>query len=86
MTTANPQLEKDTLFMVIGMDRAEDKGCNQRKIANSEVIATDSKKAVERWTIDRCGTLFRYGITYTPSPNGGTMIGINPPETVGKAR
>jgi hypothetical protein len=85
-TSASPQLENDTLLTVMGMDRAEDGCCNQRKVTNREVIANDSQKALEHWTVDRCGTLVRYTITYTRSPSGGTFIGVSPGAVVGKAQ
>lgn len=82
-TTASPQLEKDTLFMVMGMDRAEDGGCGQRKVVNREIIETTPERGRENWTIDRCGKLVRYKISFTPSPRGGTDIGLLPGEVVG---
>lgn len=85
-TTADPRLEADTLFTIMGMDRAEAKDCNQRAVADRAVISTDSKGAVEHWTINRCGLLIRYRITYSPGPGGGTLIGYTPGEVVGKVR
>jgi hypothetical protein len=83
-STADSTLEKDTLFIIMGMDRVEDKQCGQRAIANREVLSSDPKGAVEHWTIDRCGTLVRYQITYSPRPDGGTNIGHTLGEVVGK--
>lgn len=84
-TTASPQLEKDTLFMVMGMDRVEDGGCSQRKVINREIIEATPERGTENWVIDRCGKLVRYKITFTPSPRGGTDIGLIPGEVVGTA-
>ena len=77
-TTASPQLERDTVALVLGMDRVADCTCNQRKVVNREVGATQSTTVSEYWTVDRCGTLLRYTITYSPSPVGGTLIGLGP--------
>lgn len=84
-STADLALEKDTLFMIMGMDRVEDTQCGQRAIADREILSSDPKGAVEHWTMNRCGTLVRYRITYTPGPGGGTTIGYKPGEVVGKA-
>lgn len=85
-TTANPQLERDTLALVLGMDRLEDCTCNQRSVVNREVAATESPKALEYWTVDRCGGQFRYTVTYSSSPTSGTLIGLGPtPEVVRQA-
>lgn len=82
-TTANPQLERDTVSLVIEMDRLEDCTCNKRKVINREVVAADTSKVLEYWTIDRCGTILRYAITYLPSPAKGSLISLGPsPEIV----
>ena len=84
-TTANPQLERDTVALVLGMDRLEDCTCNQRKVIDREVIADERSKALEHWTIDRCGKVLRYTVTYLPGPAGGTLISLGPsPEVVRK--
>jgi len=78
-TMATPQLERDTVALVLGIDRIDDCTCNQRKIINREI----GSRSVEYWTVDRCGTLLRYTITYSPSPRGGTLILLDPsPEVV----
>ncbi|MGQ0428433.1 MAG: tetratricopeptide repeat protein [Gammaproteobacteria bacterium] len=84
-TTASPRLERDTLFMVMGMDRAEDIECDVRKVVARSVITADSQSAVEDWVIDRCGTLVRYRVTYEPAPDGGTSLGVMPGQVEGKA-
>jgi len=83
-STADSALEKDTLFMIMGMDRVEDTQCGQRAIAGREILSSDPKGAVEHWTINRCGKLVRYRITYAPRADGGTTIGYTPGEVVGK--
>jgi len=67
------------------MDRLEDCTCNQRTVTDREVIAAETSKAVEHWTIDRCGTLLRYVVEYSPSPVRGTLISLSPsPEVIRK--
>jgi hypothetical protein len=85
-STATFFLEQDTLFQLIGLDRTEDKDCSRRRVVNREIVTADAKESLEHWTLDRCGTLVRYRIRYTPSPDGGTTILWTPGEVVGKAR
>ena len=85
-TTGGLTLERDTLSMLMAMDRVEDKDCKERKVVNREVVSADSRGAVEHWFLNRCGTLVRYRITYEPDPRGGTMIGWRPGEVVGKGQ
>lgn len=85
-STANPLLEKDTLTLLMGMDGAEDPACKKRSVAARDILSAGSTNAEEYWTLNRCGTLVRYRITYSPSPKGGTTIGVNPGEIVGKTQ
>lgn len=85
-TTADPRLEQDTLFVIMGMDSAEDQGCKQRALANREIVKADSDRALEHWTINRCGTSVRYAITFSPRPGGGTLVHYTRPEVIGKAQ
>lgn len=84
-STATFLLEQDTLYQLIGLDRAEDKDCSRRRIINREIVTADAKESLEHWTLDRCGTLVRYRIRYTSSPGGGTTILWTPGEVIGKA-
>ena len=85
-STADFQLEQDTLFQLIGLDKAEDKSCTRRRVVGREVVTADAKGATEHWNLDRCGTLVRYRIRYTPDPGGGTTILWTPGEVMDKAR
>ena len=77
-TSASPQLERDTVALVLGLDQVADCTCNESKIIGREVIATETTSASEHWTVDRCGTILRYTVTYSRSPAGGTLIGLGP--------
>lgn len=83
-STADPRLEQDTLSMIMIMDGAHDAACKQRKVTSREVVSAHTTGAEENWVIDRCGTLVRYRVTYSPDPKGGTMIGLQPAEVIGK--
>jgi hypothetical protein len=84
-TTAGPQLERDTLAMVLGLDRASDADCGVREVASRSVTAAGPPGASEDGVLDRCGTLVRYAITYTPAPGGGTTLGVHPGQVVGRS-
>lgn len=73
-TAASPILKRDTTQMVILVDSITDQECSSRKIVNTEIIQmySSGKSGIERWTVDRCGKLINYRITFTPSPRGGT--------------
>ena len=74
-TVASPTLQRDTLQTILALDAAEDQGCNQRKLVKTDIIkgpAVGDKMVVERWTLDRCGKMVPYTVTFTPSPRGGT--------------
>lgn len=75
-TTASPQLERDTFAQVLVMDQLVDCTCNERKVIDREVGATGTTGVEELWTVDRCGTILRYTVTYSRSPAGGTLIGL----------
>ena len=52
-TSATPQLEMDTLERVRASEMAESACCDEREIANREVVTATAAKAVEHWTIVR---------------------------------
>ena len=73
-TVASPTLQSDVSQMIIALDGAEDAGCKQRKLVNTEVVSVNpgGNSATERWTLDRCGKLVNYRVVLTQSPRGGT--------------
>lgn len=73
-TAASPILKRDTTQTVMLLDSISDKECSSRKLVKTEIIEmySSGKPGVERWTVDRCGKLINYRITFTPSPRGGT--------------
>jgi len=84
-TTASLQLERDTVALVLSMDRLEDCTCNEHKIVGREVIETGKSSVSEHWDISRCGTIVRYTVTYIGGPSSGTLISIGPiPQVIQK--
>jgi len=66
-TRADPSLQRDTLKAVLLMNIPAEKGCNQRMVVNTEIVqrpTAEKKTAVERWTLDRCGKLIPYLVTF----------------------
>jgi hypothetical protein len=79
-TKASPRVQQDALQMIFILDGASDKSCDQRKIVNTEVIkaaTAEDYTAIERWTIDQCGTLVPYRVTFRPGPDGGTDLSVH---------
>jgi hypothetical protein len=68
------QFRHDVEQMVTIMDGPRDRTCAQRKIVKTEVV--ESKPAVERWTLDRCGKRVNYRVRYTPNSKGGTDLDV----------
>jgi hypothetical protein len=83
-TSASPRLEKDTLSMIMILDSGHDASCKQRTVEKREIISAHATGAQEQWTLNRCGTLVLYRVTYTPSPKGGTNLSVQPGEVMGK--
>ena len=78
-TRASPPLQRDTLQMILILDGASDGSCDQRKIVNTEVVkmaTVNDYTAAERWTLDRCGKLVRYSVTFSPGPGGATDFSV----------
>jgi len=68
------QFRHEVTQMVIIMDGPRDTKCAQRKIVKTEII--ESKPAVERWTLDRCGKRVNYRVRFTPNSKGGTDLDV----------
>lgn len=78
-TGASPVLKADTVRALLMMDITYDRDCKERKVIDTEVVEIHADgRAVERWTLDRCGKGVPYRVTYTPSPGGGTFYKVMP--------
>ncbi len=79
-TMADQVLQRDAAQFVMLLESAEQSRCAQRKIVNTEVkeLPADAGKDpwVERWTVDRCGSLVYYKVRFTPSSGGGTDVAV----------
>ena len=77
-TGASKVLQRDVSRFIVILDTAADTACKHRKIVNTQVIEVHptGKSGVERWTVNRCGKLVHYRVTFTSSPRGGTDFGV----------
>ena len=80
-TIAGSSLQRDVLRWVNVL--SSDEKCPHPKVVNTEMIElpkdarSSDARWVERWTLDRCGTLTSYTIEFTLDPRGGTNFAIN---------
>ncbi|WP_455209120.1 hypothetical protein [Kaarinaea lacus] len=79
-TKADQVLQRDAARFVMLLESAEESRCVQRKIVNTEVEEhpndSDKDAWIERWTVDRCGSLVYYKVKFTPSPTAGTGVSV----------
>lgn len=77
-SSASPVLQRNVTQTVMIADMAIDRECRQRKVAGTEVIevSADGKSGTERWTLERCGKLVTYRVTFSPSSRGGTDFSV----------
>ena len=80
-------LQRDTENQILLLDQVMFPDCDTRRIVNTEVLeVSDETRNVkgrtvaanwkERWSMDRCGEIIPYEITYVPDGKGGTQIQI----------
>jgi hypothetical protein len=63
------------------LETASGPSCDERKLVKTEVVkraTAENYSAVERWTIDRCGKLIGYIVTFKPGPNGVVDFSVRP--------
>jgi len=88
-TIADPLLQRDVMnYLVNIFEMMADTPCQNRRIANTEVIEDphdlrwEGEMLVygawaERWSVDRCGTLVPYRVEYVyDAAEGGTTFGL----------
>jgi len=77
-TGAAPALQRDVLQLMVTMDSGADPACTDHKVINTEWLETnrETRTAVERWTLDRCGKKVGYRVTFMPAPQGGTNFSV----------
>jgi hypothetical protein len=87
-TLADYQLQGITLDFIVIYEEAASPNCQTRRMVNTEVTAITQEFQfennvlvagawIERWTIDSCGVVTAYKVTYTADGSGGTYFSIN---------
>lgn len=77
---ADPVLQKNAAQIVMLLESAEPTRCVQRKIVDTEVAEQPGIPGkdpwLERWTVDRCGSLVYYKVKFMPPIKGGTDVSV----------
>jgi hypothetical protein len=78
-TRASPKTQADVMEMIQVIEPALGSSCDERELVKTEVVkraSAEDYSAVERWTIDRCGKLVPYLVTFRPGLNGGIEFSV----------
>lgn len=72
-TRADPtQVDAANIVLLNDFLKHPDPACVKRPVVSAEVV----RAQVKRWTLDRCGHLVRYLVTFTPDWRGRTRIEV----------
>ena len=80
-TRASPKTQAGVMEMIQVIEPALGPSCDERELVKTEVVkraTAEDFSAVERWTIDRCGKLVPYLVTFRPGLNGGIEFSVRP--------
>jgi len=80
-TRASARVQSDVVDVIHVLETASGQSCDERKLVKTEVVkraTAEDYSAVERWTIDRCGKLIGYLVTFKPGPSGGIDFSVRP--------
>jgi hypothetical protein len=80
-TRASARIQSDVMDVIHVLETASGPSCDERKLVKTEVVkraTAENFTAVERWTIDRCGKLIGYLVTFKPGANGGVDFSVRP--------
>lgn len=78
-TRASAKLQGDVMEIIHVLEAGGGQDCDERKLVSTEVVkkaTTEDYTAVERWTIDRCGNMVLYRVTFKPGPSGGIDFSV----------
>jgi len=80
-TRASARIQSDVMDVIHVLETASGPSCDERKLVKTEVVkraTADDYTAMERWTMDRCGKLIGYLVTFKPGPTGGVDFSVRP--------
>lgn len=80
-TRASARVQSEVMDVIHVLETASGPSCDERKLVRTEMVkkaTAEDYRAVERWTIDRCGKLVRYLVTFKPGPSGGVDFSVRP--------
>ena len=80
-TRASARIQSDVMDVIHVLETASSQICDERKLVKTEVVkraTADDYTAMERWTMDRCGKLIGYLVTFKPGPTGGVDFSVRP--------
>jgi hypothetical protein len=78
-TKASARVQSDVMDVIRVLETASGPSCDERKLMKTEVVkraTAEDYSAVERWTIDRCGKLSGYLVTFKRGANGGVDFSV----------
>jgi hypothetical protein len=79
-TRASARVQSDVMDVISVLETASGPSCDERKLVKTEVVkraTAEDYSAVERWTIERCGKLIGYLVTFKPGANGGVDFSVS---------
>jgi len=80
-TRASKKVQGEVMEIIHVLEAGSAQSCDERKLVNTEVVkkaTAEDYTAIERWTIDRCGKLVRYLVTFKLGPGGGVDFAVRP--------
>jgi hypothetical protein len=76
-TLASGGVRREVTHRVLALSNAAAPDCKSQRIADTEVVELhpDGKVAVERWTVEQCGTRAHYKVLF-PAAGKATPVGV----------
>ena len=81
-TIAQGVLNRDVLNTMSLSESAWGRGCSSPRVTALRLVSPPKQdkqsitKAIETWTVDRCGTAVQYRVEFAETPGMGTQIGV----------
>ena len=74
-TLASGSVRRDVSRRLLSQANAAVPACKNQRISDTEVVEVhpDGKVAMERWTVEQCGSRSHYRVLFPPSGNAGQV-------------